>query len=178
MRQFKFVFSRLLCRQMSARQIGQPVSIATNSVYASGIDTSMAAWNRCDPAHSLTPFRGWMRQADLTAAVVCRCWRRWRRTPLRATKCRLRYLRSSLCVVARCTAPVCTDWRSESHCSAQQLTAFLCRIRQFCMAVVNVLQELIIEMRNPNVTWRIIWHVYLFTTELRHTCSSLLFLSK
>ena len=38
-------------------------------------------------------------------------------------------------------------------------------------------QELIIEMRNPNVTWRIIWHVYLFTTELRHTCSSLLFLS-
>ena len=36
-------------------------------------------------------------------------------------------------------------------------------------------QELIIEMRNPNVTWRIIWHVYLFTTELRHACSSLLF---
>ena len=32
-------------------------------------------------------------------------------------------------------------------------------------------QELIIEMRNPNVTWRIIWHVYLFTAELRHTCS-------
>ena len=32
-------------------------------------------------------------------------------------------------------------------------------------------QELIIEMRNPNVTWRIIWHVYLFTTKLRHTCS-------
>ena len=42
----------------------------------------------------------------------------------------------------------------------------------------TLLQELIIEMRNPNVTWRIIWHVYLFTTELRHTCSSLLFLSK
>ena len=42
----------------------------------------------------------------------------------------------------------------------------------------NDKQELIIEMRNPNVTWRIIWHVYLFTTELRHTCSSLLFLSK
>ena len=32
------------------------------------------------------------------------------------------------------------------------------------------LQELIIEMRNPNVTWRIILPVYLFTTELRHTC--------
>ena len=27
----------------------------------------------------------------------------------------------------------------------------------------KVKQELIIEMRNPNVTWRIIWHVYLFT---------------
>ena len=36
-------------------------------------------------------------------------------------------------------------------------------------------QELIIEMRNPNVTWRIILPVYLFTTELRHTCSSLIF---
>ena len=33
------------------------------------------------------------------------------------------------------------------------------------------IQELIIEMRNPNVTWRIIWHIYLFTAELRHTCS-------
>ena len=28
------------------------------------------------------------------------------------------------------------------------------------------------EMRYPNVTWRIILYVYLFTTELRHTCSS------
>jgi len=26
------------------------------------------------------------------------------------------------------------------------------------------------EMRYPNVTWRIILHDYLFTTELRHTC--------
>ena len=26
------------------------------------------------------------------------------------------------------------------------------------------------EMRYPNVTWRIIFSVYLFTTELRHTC--------
>ena len=32
------------------------------------------------------------------------------------------------------------------------------------------IQELIIEMRNPNVTWRSILPVYLFTTELRHTC--------
>ena len=31
-------------------------------------------------------------------------------------------------------------------------------------------QELIIEMRNVNVTWRIILPVYLFTTEQRHTC--------
>ena len=33
-----------------------------------------------------------------------------------------------------------------------------------------LIQELIIEMRNPNVNWRIILPVYLFTTELRHTC--------
>ena len=33
-----------------------------------------------------------------------------------------------------------------------------------------IIQELIIEMRNPNVTWRIVLPVYLFTTELRHTC--------
>ena len=31
-------------------------------------------------------------------------------------------------------------------------------------------QELIMEMRYPNVTWRIILPVYLFTTELRHIC--------
>ena len=31
-------------------------------------------------------------------------------------------------------------------------------------------QELIIEMRYPNVTWRIILPVYSFTTELRHIC--------
>ena len=38
-------------------------------------------------------------------------------------------------------------------------------------------QELIIEMRYPNVTWRIILPVYLFTTELlQHTCSSIIFL--
>ena len=36
-------------------------------------------------------------------------------------------------------------------------------------------QELIMEMRYPNVTWRIILPVYLFTMELRHTCSSLIF---
>ena len=36
-------------------------------------------------------------------------------------------------------------------------------------------QELIMEMRYPNVTWRIILPVYLFTTELRHTCSLLIF---
>ena len=41
--------------------------------------------------------------------------------------------------------------------------------------VVQQQQELIIEMRNPNVTWRIMLPVYLFTTELRHTCSSLIF---
>jgi len=34
-------------------------------------------------------------------------------------------------------------------------------------------QELIMEMRYTNVTWRIILPVYLFTTELRHTWSSL-----
>ena len=45
----------------------------------------------------------------------------------------------------------------------------------FQLSITLLEQELIIEMRNPNVTWRIIWHVYLFTTELRHTCSSLLF---
>ena len=31
------------------------------------------------------------------------------------------------------------------------------------------------EMRYPNVTWRIILSVYLFTTELRHACSSRIF---
>ena len=31
------------------------------------------------------------------------------------------------------------------------------------------------EIRYPNVTWRIILSVYLFTTELRHTCSSRIF---
>ena len=36
-------------------------------------------------------------------------------------------------------------------------------------------QELIMQMRYPNVIWRIILPVYLFTTELRHTCSSLIF---
>ena len=31
------------------------------------------------------------------------------------------------------------------------------------------------EMRYPNVTWRIILSVYLFTTEQRHTCNSRIF---
>ena len=53
------------------------------------------------------------------------------------------------------------------------------RKMSFTMCHSNkIQQELIIEMKNPNVTSRIIWHVNLFTTELRHTCSSLLFLSK
>ena len=30
-------------------------------------------------------------------------------------------------------------------------------------------------MRYPNVTWRIILYVYIFTTELRHTCNSRIF---
>jgi len=36
-------------------------------------------------------------------------------------------------------------------------------------------QELTMEMRYPNVTCRIILPVYLFTTELGHTCSSRIF---
>ena len=39
----------------------------------------------------------------------------------------------------------------------------------------QTVQELIMEMRYPNVTWHIILPVYLFTTELRHTCSALIF---
>jgi len=31
------------------------------------------------------------------------------------------------------------------------------------------------EMRYPNLTWRIILSVYLFITELRHTCSFRIF---
>ena len=47
---------------------------------------------------------------------------------------------------------------------------------QFLHMVTTVFrQELIMEMRYPNVTWRIILPVYLFTTELRHTCSSIIF---
>jgi len=33
----------------------------------------------------------------------------------------------------------------------------------------EILQELIMEMRYPNVTWHIMLPVYLFTTELRHS---------
>ena len=70
------------------------------------------------------------------------------------------------------------EWMNEWKC------LFLCALKKLEISLVyrteikSSLQELIIEMRNPNVTWRIILPVYLFTTELRHTCSSLLFLSK
>ena len=60
---------------------------------------------------------------------------------------------------------VCNDNRNWMNCTYtvnhKKVAVHLCH---------NIGQELIIEMRNPNVTWRIIWHVYLFTTELRHTC--------
>ena len=48
--------------------------------------------------------------------------------------------------------------------------------KNICDGMATILkQELIIEMRNPNMTWRIILPVYLFTTELRHTFFALYF---
>ena len=43
--------------------------------------------------------------------------------------------------------------------------------RILCMIVATLKTRAHQQMRYPNVTWHIILHCYLFTTELRHTCT-------
>ena len=86
---------------------------------------------------------------------------------------------------ARCNATSRAKHASKHHSNEHgyQQQAVQLNPRTHSIAICKATSDCVINkssswMRYPNVTWRIILPIYLFTTELRHTCIVALYFSK